>query len=162
MFTILPITKMDRVSQHEFVQHRCNMYIALIYLLQIHQHYQSPSTCFRCWRSPSRSEHLELCAWYVNSPPRSCWQRMCLGKNTAHVFTDGASNWRTMHKVILLVVIFGIHFCEKFTYQVWDWFIFQDTSFVFFCGLRVGFQKTISQDVRTDKLRCSLQQARVQ
>ena len=46
MFTILPITKMDRVSQHEFVQHRCNIYIALIYLLQIHQHYQSPNTCF--------------------------------------------------------------------------------------------------------------------
>ena len=30
---------------------------------------------FRVTRSPSRREHLELCEWWGNLPPRSCWPR---------------------------------------------------------------------------------------
>ena len=38
-------------------------------------HFHQFEPWFSVTRSPSRREHLELCEWWGNLPPRSCWPR---------------------------------------------------------------------------------------
>ena len=59
---------------------------------------------FRVTRSPSRREHLELCEWWGNLPPRSCWPR-----SQAEVQKEHTTELRNIADCSTFICMFFLH-----------------------------------------------------